>query len=179
MPTEDVVDYAPEGERYVENPDFVPDPTHQFGTLDTSGTAGAAHARIEEVTPIFDIADAENAKQAARALDPDDKEVDESLVVLPQGSPMTVVDENAIKERIAKKAEGTDKVKVYGSTQSQKQAAESGPEAAEEAQAQQETQGAGSAVGGDPEGAERQSGGERTEQTTEAKAEEKPKARGR
>ena len=175
MPSNDVVTTEPEGDRYVENPDFVPDPTHQFGTLDTSGTAGAAHSRIEEVTPIFDIADQENAKQAARALDPDDDEVDSSLVVMPQGTPMTVVDEDAIKGRVAKRAEQAKPVRVFGPTMAQKQAAESGEEGEEIAQAQQESTGAGSTATGDPEGAERQSGGERAERTTGDEGKEEPK----
>jgi hypothetical protein len=160
MPDTDVATTKPEGERYVEDPDFVPDPTHQFGTLDTSGTAGAAHARIEEVTPIFDVADQENAKQAARALDPNDKEVPSSLVVIDQGQRMHVADEESVKRRIEERAATAKPVRIFGPTMAQKQAAESGVEGAETAQSQQENQAgsAGGSASGDPDGTERQTG---------------------
>lgn len=166
-PTNDTaVTTEPQGQRYVEDPNFVPNPTEQFGTLDTSGTAGSAHSDIKEVTPIFKIAEVENAQQAARALDPDDDSVDASLVVMPVGQTLTVVDEESIKKRITEKAAATEPVAVFGPTDAQEDAAKTGEEGEEIAQAQQETQGAATTTTGDPEGAERQSGGERTEETT-------------
>ena len=68
---------------YVEDENFVPEPTAQYGTLDTSGTAGSAHGKIEEVSPVFAVADQQNAVQAAKAIDPKDDSVHPSLVVVP------------------------------------------------------------------------------------------------
>src|ERR1700745_375263 len=85
------------GGAYKENDDHVPNPTDQFGTVDTSGTAGTAHARIEEVSPIFEVAKAQDMVTAARALDPEDTDVPESLVVLPQGTQIVEIDHEAIK----------------------------------------------------------------------------------
>lgn len=143
---------------YVENPDFVPDPTHQYGTLDTSGTGGGAHQRLEEITPIFEVAKKQDLVTAARALDPDDDSVPESLVVLPQGQPMSVVDEDAVKERVRSAAQNAvaNPVEVPGPTPAQRQAQETGNEGRQTAQAQQESQGA--STGGDPEGTKRQGG---------------------
>lgn len=73
----------PAQDAYMENEDHVPDPLHLYGTLDTSDTAGGAHQRIEEVSPTFSAARARNLVTAARALDPNDDEVSEDLVVLP------------------------------------------------------------------------------------------------
>lgn len=69
---------------YIESEDHVPDPTLQFGTLDTSGTAGGNHERLEHISPVFDVASATELAYAARAVDPEDTDVDESsTVVLP------------------------------------------------------------------------------------------------
>lgn len=153
------VDTTAPGTRYSERDDFVPDATHQFGTLDTSGTGGGAHQEMREITPVFDVADVEAAKVAAKALDPNDP-TPESLVVLPQGSPMTVVDEQAIRDRISAKAESAGPVQILGPTPAQEEAAVSGTEGAEIAEEQQEGQGAGAGVTGDPDGLERQTGDE-------------------
>lgn len=146
MPEVTEQDVVTVGGAYKESDDHVPDPTHQFGTVDTSGTAGTAHSRIEEVTPVFDVADAQNAATAARALDPEDKDVPESLVNLPQGQVMEVVDKDAVKDRIQTKAQAykKDPVEIGGATLAQKEAAESGDDGAKSAQEQQQSAGAGS-----------------------------------
>lgn len=132
---------------YKENDDFLPNPTDQFGTLDSSGTAGSAHANIKEVTPIFKIADAKDAITAARALDPDDDGVPSSAVIMPQGQNMVVVDEEAIKAKIVARAEALgDDLTIGGPTAAQKEAAEEGDKGATRAQSQQENQ-SGSASG--------------------------------
>lgn len=41
------------GTRYVEDPDWVPNPLYMTAHVDTSGTAGAAAARIEQISPVF------------------------------------------------------------------------------------------------------------------------------
>lgn len=75
---------AVDTDAYFENEEYVPDPLHQYGTLDTSDTAGGAHQDIREISPTFEAARAQNLRTAVRALDPDDPEVGEDLVVLPQ-----------------------------------------------------------------------------------------------
>lgn len=44
------------GTGYVENPDFVPDPTAMSGTLETSGTGGGANETTRGVTGVFEEA---------------------------------------------------------------------------------------------------------------------------
>jgi hypothetical protein len=46
----------PPGTGYVENPDFVPDPTAMTGTLETSGTGGGANETIRGTTGVFEEA---------------------------------------------------------------------------------------------------------------------------
>lgn len=174
MPTEQ--DAVVVGGAYKESDDHVPNPTHQFGTVDTSGTAGTAHSRIEEVSPIFDVADAQNAVTAARALDPDDKDVDESLVNLPAGQVLEVVDKDAVRERIQAKADAVvaEPVEVGGPTKAQKEAAESGGTGAQTAQEQQQESGAGSSEPSTDTG--RQTGGEPPkEEAPKPKASQKDK----
>ncbi len=146
---------APQG--YVENPDHVPNPTDLYGTLDTSGTAGAAHGRIEEISPLFEKARQDDLATAARALDPDDDGVPASLVVLPEGQKLSVVDPEAEAERLkqvaAKSAENPVDLTSSRVTPPVAEAAESGPEAEAVAEAQQAEQGAGSGAtdgGGTP-----------------------------
>jgi hypothetical protein len=126
---------------YVENEDFVPDPTAQYGTLDTSGTAGAAHSKVEEVSPVFAVADQQNAVTAAKALDPDDASVHPSLVVLPDSE--RTYDEAV--ESVQAKAERAKDTKVAlledRVTPAQQQAAEEGDEAARTAEAQANSHG--------------------------------------
>jgi hypothetical protein len=80
----DFVEYG--GYREEDSEDFTPNPHFQYGTLDTSDTAGAAHQNIKEVSPVFEVGRAQALQLAARALDPEDKDVPESLVVLPEES---------------------------------------------------------------------------------------------
>ena len=133
---------------YVEDENFVPDPTAQYGTLDTSGTAGAAHSKIEDVSPVFAVADQQNAAQAARALDPDDDSVHSSLVVLPDSD--RTYDEAV--ETVQAKAEKAASTKVAlvdeRETPAQKQAAESGAEAGALADAQTADHGAAGGLDG-------------------------------
>lgn len=85
-----------------DNENHVPDPTAQFGTLDTSGTAGGNHEKLEMISPIFDVAKAQDVAFAARAVDPDDEEVDESThVVLPDAGR----DAEMAREMIRKRAD--------------------------------------------------------------------------
>lgn len=111
---------------YVENEDFVPEPTAQYGTLDTSATAGAAHSQIVEISPVFEVADAQNAANAAKALDPDDDSVPASAVILPDSGRSRDDAVEAVKAK-AKKAEDVDLTSAR-QTPAQKEAAESGDE---------------------------------------------------
>lgn len=78
------VDYG--GYREEDSESWKPNPHFQYGTLDTSDTAGAAHQNIKEVSPVFDLGRAQALALAARALDPEDTDVDSRLVVLPEDS---------------------------------------------------------------------------------------------
>ncbi len=126
-------------EAYKESDDHVPAPTDMYGTLDTSGTAGTAHSRLEEVTPVFDVAAKQDAITAARALDPEDKEVPESLVILPEGQQLVQGDPEAARTRIQNKAAAAAKEPVVlgGETAAQEDASQSGDEAAKDAKADQ------------------------------------------
>jgi hypothetical protein len=88
---------------YIESEGHVPNPTDQYGSMDTSGTSGDRH-RIEQVSPIFDQAHAHDMRTAARALDPADDSVHESLVVLPSGQNIVPVDPDGAKDRVLAKA---------------------------------------------------------------------------
>lgn len=136
-------------EVYREDESHVPDPTSQYGTMDTSGTAGAAHSKLENVTPIFEVADAQNAMVAAAALDPDQPDVPGYLVTMPPGQNLVTVDEEAIKERLATKAKEVEEnpVLLGGPSPYQKQAAEEGEQVAQSAENQRTDQGGTSAGG--------------------------------
>lgn len=86
--TKTVIDTAPD-DTYKESDEHVPDPTANYGTLDTSGTAGAQNERIEHISPVFDAARAQDLQRAARAVDPNDTEVPSSEVVN-EGAAVTV-----------------------------------------------------------------------------------------
>lgn len=137
MPENDtVVEY---GEGYKESDDFVPNPTDQFGTLDTSDTAGRAHAKIEEISPIFEVARKQDLAAAQRALDPDDPDVPASMVVLPQGQALSVVDEEKVKDDLKSKAGAATSEKVNLASYrgpAQKAAAESGSGAGDKAESE-------------------------------------------
>ena len=109
-------------ERYIENPDFVPDATAQFGTLDTSGTGGGSHQRLEETTPIFDLARAADMAVAAKALDPDDP-TPSSLVHVADGQRLSVVNEEGLKDKVKEAASAASPVDVFGPTKSEQEAA--------------------------------------------------------
>lgn len=134
---------------YKESDDFVPEPTAQYGTLDTSATAGAAHSQIEEISPVFQVADKQNAEVAAKALDPEDDSVPASVVVLPDSDRSH---DDAV-EAVKKKAESLkdQDISLLSSNKSpaQKQAAETtGEEAEAQADAQQKAQGASGGTDG-------------------------------
>jgi hypothetical protein len=116
----DVSDYVEYG-GYRENEDYRPNPHFQYGTLDTSDTAGAAHQNIREVSPVFDVGRAQALALAARALDPNDTEVDSSLVTLPEEN---LTADEARKDLAAKLDDlKTNKIVVGGMTAEQRAAA--------------------------------------------------------
>lgn len=133
---------------YTEDDDeHIPDPTFQFGTVDTSGTAGTADNRIEEVTPIFDVAKQQDLITAARALDPDDPDVSSAMVVIPEGMRVVHGDPEAARENVISQADAAmaNPVEVGGPSLAQRQAAESGEEGTRKSESQRKEQGAGKA----------------------------------
>ena len=118
-------------EVYKESDSFVPNPTHQYGTMDTSGTAGAAHAKLENVTPIFEVAQAQNAIVAKAALDPDRPDVPDYLVTMPPGQNIVPVDTEAIKQAVIDKGTAVEEnpIVVGGPSPYQQAAAEEGTSA--------------------------------------------------
>jgi hypothetical protein len=137
------------GGAYKESDEHVPDPTDQFGTLDTSATAGSAHGQVDAVTPIFDVAKAQDKLTAAKALDPNDDSVDASLVVLPQGMVIAEDGAQAARDRVTNAAQNLDPVEIGGPNAYQQKAAESGEEAGAEAQAEQANQSGSAGTGAD------------------------------
>lgn len=129
---------------YVENPDHVPNPTYQTGTVDTSGTAGRGNDSVKEVTAIFDVAEKQDMAVAARALDPDDP-TPSSLVNVSTGQRMHAIDPDAERDLVRSKAEAraAEPVTLPYKGPAQRQAAESGPEGAALADSQQADQGVG------------------------------------
>lgn len=113
------------GGAYKESDDHVPNPTDQYGVVDTSGTAGIGDQRIEDITPVFDVAKNQALLDAKRALDPEDTDFDASLVTLPQGQITSVVDPAAERQRVLDLADAVKPVEVGGPSASQRAAAES------------------------------------------------------
>lgn len=132
----------PKKSEYAEDKDFVNNPTDQFGTLDTSGTAGSAHSRIEEVSPVFAVADQQNALNAARAIDPNDDGVSSSAVVLPDDKGRSREEAlKSVKDRAAKAKKDGD-LSSGRVTPAQEEAAESGDKAGDKADNEQKSHGA-------------------------------------
>lgn len=143
-PEQTGVEIHPEN-TYQESEDFVPDATMVTGTLDTSGTAGSHDQRVEDVTPVFDAAKAQDLQYAAKAVDPEDKSVqDTHAVVLPEGDrtndeakqavaeqaesfredPVEVKDPTVkAQEKNAEQVEGESRVDTASRVQSQQQQA--------------------------------------------------------
>lgn len=115
----DFVDYG--GYREEDSENWTPNPHFQYGTLDTSDTAGAAHQNIKEVSPVFDVGRAQALSLAARALDPEDKDVDSRLVVLPEESLTAEEAKKNLAENI--QALKDEKIVVGGPTAEQRAAA--------------------------------------------------------
>lgn len=89
-----------------DRPPHVPDPTAMTGNLDTSGTGGAGgHSELRNIAPIFDVAEAHDMAYAARAVDPNDKDVPEDHVTLSQGLSVVQGDPDADRQRVAERAQ--------------------------------------------------------------------------
>lgn len=84
-----------------ENEAFIPNPTDAAGTVETTGIPGTG---VDDVSPVFEQSRVRSAVTAKRALDPEDNEVDQSLVILPQSNTGEQERKDAI-ERINKAAE--------------------------------------------------------------------------
>lgn len=133
---------------YKENDNFVPEPTAQYGTLDTSATAGAAHSKIEEISPVFAVADKQNAEVAARAVDPDDDGVPASAVILPDSDRSYDDAVDAVKTKAERLKDEDISLLSSNKSPAQKLAEEEGPDAAAEAEQEQKDTGAPSGLDG-------------------------------
>lgn len=134
QPTEQPV-ATTDGAPYVENPDFVPDPTNVYGTYNTSGTG--AHEDPNVVSPLYAADRKAVAQQIVSALDPEDQTVDEGTVLFPAPQAnVTIQDDNgAAKQALREKAQAVldeGPVVVGGPAPAEQAAAESG-EAGEQA----------------------------------------------
>lgn len=162
--------------KYQENENFVPEPTAQFGTLDTSGTAGVAHSRLEEVTPVFDVARKQEAKAAARALDPEDTGVHESLVTLPDSNRTKDEAVEAVRARAEAVEEEEVTLLTERKTFAQKEAEKEGDEAGQVADGRTGSQGASGGLDGSGTGTTKAEASEAEDKgKTPAKKAESPK----
>jgi hypothetical protein len=129
------------GGGYVEDPDFVPDPTDHHGTLNTSGIG--AHQDPAVISPMFEVDKKATAAQIKAALDPEDTSVDSSKVLLTTPQTVVAVDHDDEKASLLKRAEAelADPVVIGGTgeegTDAEKEAAESGPEGEQAAKEQE------------------------------------------
>lgn len=130
------------GGEYVENPDFVPDPTDMYGTFNTSGTG--AHHDPATVSPIFAVDRNKTAADILAALDPEDDSVPASRVILPEPVAVTHVDDEGAKEELRRLAQARveQKVVVGGPTPAEAEAGKKG-EDGEKAADRQERKAAG------------------------------------
>lgn len=112
------------GGAYVENEDFVPNPTDMRAQFNTSGTG--AHGKIEEVAPVFEVDKVKTAQEILAALDDDNEHVDSSRVLLPEG----LDDNETAKKRLTQVAEARVKqgVEIGGPTPAQREAELEGDE---------------------------------------------------
>lgn len=104
---------------YREREDYKPDPTFQYGTLNTTGVAGDLSGNINEVSPVFAEARATNLLAARDALDPESPVATE-LVAVPQGTSAEEAREQIDKAIADAEA---NPVQVGGLTPAQKEAA--------------------------------------------------------
>lgn len=110
------------GGRYVEDPNFEPNPADLRKQFNTSGL-GASH-RIEETAAVYEVDKAKTAEQVTRALDGDDREVSRDRVILPQGDPTPDEAEKSLLKTA--KARVKQKVVMGGPTPAEEAAAEKG-----------------------------------------------------
>lgn len=110
------IHYGP-GKGYVEDPDFVPNPTDMAGEFMTAAEGGFLGS-VTSPTPIFERAREIDLRTALRAINPADTEVPEHLVVLPEsgrtidGAKQALVDAAAaagvdVSEHEVKLSDGT------------------------------------------------------------------------
>lgn len=112
------------GGPYVEDENFVPEPTDMVAQFNTEGVG--AHGRIEEVSPIFEVDKVKTAQEIQGALDPDNKAVKADRVLLPE----TVTDNETAKEELLAAADARVEqgVVVGGPTPAEREAALEGDE---------------------------------------------------
>jgi hypothetical protein len=131
------------GDRYQEEGTTLPNPTDQFGTYDTTG----GQSSMDDVSPIFEIATKQSQLAAKEALESDNprKAAAEANVILPEQNIVTKTgdDIDTVKARFQDDVEPVDLSK---GSPAQRQAAESGDEAAEKVESQRAEQGAGGAA---------------------------------
>lgn len=135
MPKDDV---AVVGGPYVEDPDFVPNPTDLHGTFNTSGVG--AHHDPSTVSPIFEVDRQATAAQIAAALDDDDDSVSSDTVLFPSHQQFAAADPEADKEALLNRAQArldNGPVVIGEPGPAEKEAAESGDEGAAAADRQE------------------------------------------
>jgi hypothetical protein len=88
---------------YKESDEHVPNPYHQTGVVDTTGTFGDTGARIENVSPVFAQAKAAAFANAVDAIDDPDR--DESEVVVFHDGEEGQLDRATAEEQLRQAAE--------------------------------------------------------------------------
>lgn len=136
------------GGAYKESDDHVPNPADLYGTFNTHGVG--AHHDPATISPIFDVDRKSVATQIKNALDPENPEPsDRVLFAAPQAvvSADTEGEKQALMERVD--AELADDVVVGGPSRPEAEAALSGEEGTEAAEAQEAKNNDGAPVSGD------------------------------
>lgn len=124
------------GGAYVENPDFVPNPSDMYGTFNTHGVG--AHHDPATVSPIFEVDRNLTAREVLNALDPDSP-VSSDRVLLPEAKAVVAADDEGAKETLKALAEKRleKEVVIGGPSEAEKEAALSGDEGTKAAEAQE------------------------------------------
>ena len=156
------------GGAYVENPDFVPNPTDMYGTFNTSGTG--AHHDPATVSPIFEVDRNLTAQEIVNALDPEHP-TPRDRVVFAEPKPVVSADNEAEEKSLREKAEARleQEVVIGGPTPAEQEAAEGGEESSRKAEQQERDNSVASPVTG----ASSTSGGSASTSTASTKDEEK------
>lgn len=94
--------HSKDGERYVENPDHVPNPADLYGTLSTQPWGPT---RLQDVSTAVAQDKTAVAEQIKAALDPEDTTVGADKVMFPEGQTQTVIDPEAQRKEVLARAD--------------------------------------------------------------------------